>query len=219
MKLLNATAKDIKETLEDDYKKDSGFNEKTLYYGCIQGMKKVQLNKITSQDIEGPVKTFLINWGTMRQGLNKKKGWEKKLEKSLKKNCELFSTFRSENLLLYEDIERPEIREKIEKSYRVIRKHVGPTATSKILHIISPKFFPMWDGAIKDSISKERKKDNINESPNGYYNFMLTIKSFISNGKRKNIIISLSEKCKVSEIRTVDKYFWLKAPRPKKKKK
>jgi len=219
MKLLNATGEIIEKTLRKDHEKDNGFNEKILYYGCIQGMKKVQLNKINSQDIEGPVKTFLINWGTMRRGLNTKKGWERNIERIIKSNCDMLDSFRNKNILS-KNIEEIDVKNAIMDCYKAIRKCIGPTSTSKVLHIIAPNFFPMWDNAIKLKISKECKNkeiflNGIGDSPIGYYKFMRVVKFFIlSDSKRKEIISSLSKNlnpaCGVSEVRTVDKYFWVK---------
>jgi len=198
MKLLNATGENIKKTLEKDYSKDNGFNEKTLYYGCIQGMSKVKLNKITLKDIEGPIKTFLINWGTMRRVLDRKKEWEKDLEKALRSKCNALDVFRNKNLLT-SDIEKIDVKKSIINCYENVEKRVGPVAASKILHIIAPIFFPMWDGAIRTTISQDYKDSKIfargiGASSVGYYKFMQATKYFIlSNLKREEVINLLSK--------------------------
>jgi len=46
----------------------------------------------------------------------------------------------------------------------------GPTATSKLLHIINPDFFPLWDESIRIAYWKE--DDRIVESGRGYSIFM-----------------------------------------------
>ncbi|MDH7517699.1 MAG: hypothetical protein QHH19_05085 [Candidatus Thermoplasmatota archaeon] len=112
MKLINATGEMIKDTLVKDYEKDEGFNENTLYKNCINGMKKVRLNDIDSTDIEGPIQTFLINWGTMARVLNQDKKWKKKLMNVLRNKSHVLDSFRDENLL-YKSIKKAETKNKL----------------------------------------------------------------------------------------------------------
>lgn len=57
----------------------------------------------------------------------------------------------------------------IEYCYTAIRKmgfRFGPTATSKLLHVLQPGLFVMWDNAILDDYKKKNKR--ISDSNQGY---------------------------------------------------
>jgi len=82
MTLLDATAKDIEETLRKDDARNDGFSEKTLYCSCINAMKNVNLHKFKPQYVHGPIEVFLLNWGSMRRNLGSS-GWQDGLRKSI----------------------------------------------------------------------------------------------------------------------------------------
>jgi hypothetical protein len=95
------------------------------------------------------------------------------------------------------------------------------TATAKVLHLLVPEFFPMWDLKIRNQISKESKKkygESINTDENGYYNFILTMKRFLIDRsidpKRPDIIAMLTHNLNpsytISKLRVIDRYFWVK---------
>lgn len=55
----------------------------------------------------------------------------------------------------------------------------GPTATSKLLHVINPDFFPLWDEAIR--LAYWREDDRIIESGRGYCVFMDKLREVAAN--------------------------------------
>ena len=74
-----------------------------------------------------------------------------------------------------------ENRERIERIFNSfwfygsqIAKTFGPTATSKVLHIINPDLFVMWDDAIR--LHYWIQNNNIIESGRGYCLFLIEIK-------------------------------------------
>ena len=175
-----------------------GYSEKILYDRCIKDMKKVRLCEIGEKDVNGPVKTFLINWGQMGIVLKRenKKGWEKNLTYKLREICKELEKFRK---LKLEDTNLSNHEDDIKKCYREIRSVVGPTAATKVLHLLCPEFFPMWD-------TKIRRDVRIRGDEEGYYKYMEEIQEFV---KRYNeLLSSLSNKYKQSKLRIVDRYMW-----------
>jgi len=55
-----------------------------------------------------------------------------------------------------------------------IAKNFGPTCTSKVLHIINPALFTMWDDAIRTNYWLNNR--DVIDSGRGYYNFLIEIK-------------------------------------------
>lgn len=71
----------------------------------------------------------------------------------------------------------------IENCYRLLRgagHKIGPTATAKILHILRPALFVMWDGPI---LKDFRFRHGITDSPQGYVAY-LRIMNGVANAVR-----------------------------------
>jgi len=205
--LLDPIEKEIIDLVEQ-HEEIWRYSEKILYDRCIKDMKKARLCEIEEKDVNGPVKTFLINWGQMGRvlGRENKEGWEKNLVYKLREICKELEKFRKlklENTILsnHED--------EIKKCYRKIRSTIGPVAATKVLHLLCPDFFPMWDNAIRKKISNECEEKSgvrIGDSEKGYYKYMEVIQGFV---KRYNKILSnLNNKYKQSKLRIVDRYMW-----------
>lgn len=68
------------------------------------------------------------------------------------------------------------VAEAIEFCYRTLRAtgfKIGPTATGKLLHILNPDLFVMWDGPI---LAHFNGINGINDSPQGYRAFLQRMK-------------------------------------------
>ena len=79
---------------------------------------------------------------------------------------------------------------------------MGPTSTAKTLHIIAPRFLPLWDRRI-------RKAYEVSDSPKGYVEFMRKIREYWLNNESINRILrELKRKTGLSRIRLIDIYNW-----------
>ena len=88
------------------------------------------------------------------------------------------------------------------KNTKVTSRDVGPTATSKILHIINPQLFPMWD-------TKIRVKFGLNPGySSDYINLLTESKRWLSNDKLKLELETLSKKHHKSKLKILDQYNW-----------
>lgn len=201
--------KHVKE-FEQEYK----FSDNLIYNGCIDAMKRVDLCKIGEKDVKGPLRTFLLSWGMMGRVLGRlEDDWEKDIAKVIKKNCKILNTFRKKNLVNFQLRKLDELDiENIKNCYNELREIVGPTSASKILHLICPNFFPLWDVDIRKEISakvKGRGEYGIGDSGAGYYRFMLEIETLLNIHDRT--LSKLSQKYGRFNMRLLDEHLWLEA--------
>jgi len=61
------------------------------------------------------------------------------------------------------------------KGYRNLGYRFGPTATSKLLHVLQPDLFVMWDGEIIKYY--KRLKIGVSSSYQGYFNYLLEMQN------------------------------------------
>jgi len=206
--LLNPKVEDIKKHIEM-HEEEWNFADRIIYVACLDAVREVKLCEIQEKDIKGPIKTFLINWGMMTRVLGRKKykDWEKNLRDVFLEICDKLENFRNLNLIDYKDISK--LREDIEECYQRLKSIVGPTSTSKILHLICPTFFPMWDVDIRKKVNIESKSlgnGKIDDTKEGYYKFIIEIQKFLI--KYDKILLELSEKYNKPKLRITDAFMW-----------
>lgn len=177
-----------------------------IYSMCITDVKEKSIKTIDKDFIKGPVRTFLVNWGTMGRVLGRKEyeNWCGELSKILKKYSDNLEKFRKKSLE-QENIEDSEGG--INTIYSDIRNIVGPTFASKVLHLICPDFFPIWDINIRKMAAQDKgRKSGLNGEKGGYYKFMKVVKDFLLEyGKEINRLKGNSDK---SKLHWVDQYLW-----------
>jgi hypothetical protein len=205
--ILNPEKDEIKKFVEA-YEEEWGFEDKLIYNGCVERMGKVKLYNITEKDVKESIKVFLINWGTMGRVLWREdiKGWEGRMFDSLRKISDDLNTFKELHL---EDTDLDKYEESIKKCYNHVKKVVGPVSAAKILHLICPYLFPLWDTGIRKKVSNECSKfDNkrIGDSATGYYKFMIINQKFLK--KEDNILLKLSKDYKKPKLRITDEFMW-----------
>lgn len=180
--------------------KEYAYLEEVLYSRCVADARaNWKSDAINDSFINGPVRTFLANWGMMGRVLGRAefKEWEGKLPTVLKKYFNKLKAFQGKSLEK-EDIEKWE--KDIKEIYQDIRKIVGPTSASKILHLICPDFFPLWDSNI-------RKQAGVGDKEKGYYEFMKESKGFLD--RYADVLSELAESYdNKSKLRLVDEYMW-----------
>ncbi|MFH1774372.1 MAG: hypothetical protein ABH874_05385 [Methanobacteriota archaeon] len=74
-----------------------------------------------------------------------------------------------------------------------LRKIVGPISAAKILHVMAPAIFPIWDTKVRKS------KLKLGDDGSAYFGFMSQIKEFLSSNTEEdkqgsNLISELAEK-------------------------
>ena len=146
-----------------------------VYFGAIKKLELVQkdLNKLDDiQHVRRVIKPFLIQWGMMgrvvgREGLD----W-KKLGETLRLLENQFGKLRNKKFLTI-NFNEENISNNIREIYQKIRgiRYIGGhTCTPKILHLLNPEIFVMWDEEIRKKY--HNKNGRIRDSPEGYLEFL-----------------------------------------------
>ena len=148
---------------------DENWLAECIYFGAVKGLDGVRsdLSKLDDTDhIDRILNPFLIQWGMMAQPLARKGMKWAQLGAKLRKLEPHFKTLREESLLhiKFEDQANSAHIEEIYEELDSI-KFVGPTAVSKILHLINPEIFIMWDKEIRGMY-------NVADSSSGYLEFL-----------------------------------------------
>ena len=152
---------------------DSFWFAEYVYFKALEKLEPVRadLSKLeTKEHVKGIIKIFLIQWGMMGRTVNKRDlDWEQ-LSKQLRNSKEAFQKLQGKSLLDI-DLDDVEVRDNIKRTYDAIRiKYIGATAISKILHLLNPEIYVMWDKDI-------RKKYKVVESAEGYFDFLKQMKA------------------------------------------
>ena len=131
-------------------------------------------------------------------------GWERKIAKQIGANSENLAAFRKMN---FETVNLVDFKQEIIKTYDSFNYLVERVAATKILHIICPNFFPLWDNAIAKAVKAEilrvlsedsggfieRVSDLLMKkvkefSGNDYYVYMQVIQHFVEKYKQKHFL-------------------------------
>ncbi len=150
-----------------------------------------------------------------RLGRSKFRNWQRNLARRIQSDCRRLKNFRSKDLI---DVDLNKFESDIKECYESFRKTIGPIAAGKILHIICPNFFPLWDNdiakAVRNECSEDVKKDNGVEEFSGadYYKFMQVIQNFVK--KYEKILSDLCNKYKKGKLKILDECLWWATHRP-----
>ena len=203
--LTNPEEKDIRGYVEY-HEEEWGFGD-SIYMLCVDALREKNPCDIKEKDVKGPIQTFLVNWGMMARVLGRlDEDWKSELAHEIQRNCKKLQEFRDLDLE-NDDIAR--LKFEIRECYDSLKKVIKTTATTKVLHILCPEFFPMWDTDIRMQVSRECRnlgKGRIDETSEGYYKFMLEMKNFLR--KYKRILSELSKKHRKPKLRIVDEFLW-----------
>lgn len=212
--ILNPKEEEIREYVERE-EKEWEFSD-CIYKWCMENAEKIELCKIEEKNVKGPIRTFLINWGLMSRNIGQleKNDW-KKLKNNIRDICKTLNKFKKSNL---ENCDIDEWKSEIKKCYEALDyitlnkriKNIGPTSKGKILHLICPNFFPLWDDAIREKVSKDKEcqscKGIKSGSSEGYYKFMVEIKKFLKY--HDSTLSELSKRHGKTKLRIIDEFMF-----------
>lgn len=196
-----------------------------IYFGAIKKLEDVRKNLNRLDDVQHMrrvIKPFLIQWGMMgrtvgREGLD----W-KKLGETLRSLESDFDVLRNRRFLTI-DFDERNVSIAIINIFSRIRALPyigGHTSTPKIMHLLNPEIFVMWDEDIRKTYKK--RNNRITDSSRGYLEFLKEIQkelrqSFGAHQKESGrsldeIEREIRSKYKNKTLaRIVDEHNWMKA--------
>ncbi|VVB98801.1 Uncharacterised protein [uncultured archaeon] len=166
-------------------------------YVALRAFKHYQRNELSSYETSEAIMALLRSWNMARfNGVNgHTHAWlTKNLPKLRKKIARIGCRTRLETYSL--DV--PENRESITDIFKFLchQKRIKYTAAAKILFVMQPNLFPMWDGGIRETFGCCGNAE-------GYLNFMWRMKQLLKNRELNGILGVHPPK-----LRALDKIFW-----------
>jgi len=214
---LNPTDKAISAVIGWHEEKD-GYLDAGLYNPFIRNIRnKKHWDKIFEVEqwhITNFIEPFLIKWGYMGNLNRFHKGWQGRLLPILSgKIGKKLVEFNDLDLLITHENQLRDSKEKIVECFEELKPALGPTATGKLLHLLYPSFFPLWDAKIRRDTKKAYKKNpdvkiHIDtETGDFYYDFMNIQREFTK--KYKETLKKCGKRWyDKSILRMSDIYFW-----------
>lgn len=207
----------------DEFEEDYELIE-LLYFGAIERLRDVQKDVSKLDDlkhIQRIMKLFLISWGMMNRVVGRKNLDWKKLGETLRSLEKEFELLRDKKFLNI-DFNDETLSHAIKTIYGKLDPipYLGsPTTISKILHLLNPEIFVMWDNAIVNFYHEI--DPDVDYSASGYLEFLkLTQKTIIvtlSKFEREteksldNIEAELRRKYQnKTTTKLIDEYNWMK---------
>jgi len=199
--ISNIKISDIK-TNAKKYNDGWEYIDVNIFKKCLQDAKGINLSKIKMKQIKTVIQMLLVNWGGMRRAL--RKGWQDKLLKALKCEKDKLNKYRRRKLEK-SDINRKETIKDIREIYSTLRGAIGPTSVTKVMHLLCPGFFPMWDYGIRDRFGYSNRT-----SGKGYYDYITEIQKILMNNQES--IGKMKKAGKYgwkSKLKVIDEALWM----------
>jgi len=195
-----------------EFEEEYGFAD-VLYLEAIKKLEKVRENpqELDERTAKRIIRPFLVNWGRMGRNVEREDFDWLRLIKAIKNQRENLGKLKKESLI---GVQLENVSSIIEEVYNGTKvKNLGPTGISKILHLLNPELFMMWDDDIRKKISKKPLKG----SSKGYWNFLKWIKHELIEATEGHIIEEIRNKIGGEYIdgktlaKLADEYCWLTA--------
>lgn len=200
----------IKSTI-DQFERKYGHEDK--YERPIREMAARELGTITEDDVARIVQYYLYSWGRMGRVLGREEyhGWQGKVASFIIRfqNQLGFSRLLP---LLSEDLRKYEAT--IKAMYQALVSAVGPIGAAKVLHLVCPSFFPLWDNAIANRLRQYYYGGNTHDSfsDQDYFNFMMWVQDWLH--VNDSLVSTLSAQYSKTKLKIVDEFFWWTVTRP-----
>lgn len=201
-------ATNYRQQMIKDYivRNEQEFPEPMNYYqDSVEKMRNINLTRFAKEDAAGIIKAYLYKWGKMQRALNREKIND--IVEQIQSNHEKLEKFRKKKL---SGIDIGKFKSDIEQCYDSFEEIIGKVGAAKVLHLICPDFFPLWDTRIADAFKQENKgKIHKDFSGADYYEFMRWIKNFMQ--EYGDI---LAERNGRTKVKVLDDFLWALANRP-----
>ena len=167
--------------------KFGGTEDEKSALNAVLTFRRYRNGMTSAADASKCIVDFLIDWRMARAGISH--GYsEKWLLKNLKSLRQKVSRIGFGKKIENFDVTNSKNTETVKKLFdtlamNLVEKKIQPTAASKVLFVMAPKLFPMWDIGIGAVMG-------CNHNAEGYIAYMLKMKWLLKNPKVRRIHIS-----------------------------
>lgn len=192
-----------------NFEDEDGFAD-VLYLEAIRKFEKVRENQqeLDERMARRIIRPFLASWGRMGRNVERQDFDWHRLVEATKNQRENLDKLKKETVL---GVRLDRVASVIKEVYTGTKmKHLGPTGISKILHLLNPELFVMWDNDIRRKISKKP----FSASSRGYLNFLKWIQGELIEATKGRTIEEIRNKIGGEYIdrktlaKLVDEYCW-----------
>ena len=177
------------------------------YFKAVKDIRNIKLDELTHFHVVSILRPYLLKWGRMGRVLGYK-GCTRIAEK-LGEMKNQFDEFQNQTLTTVDIDEKSnkikalydELVNAKWKSDKGRTKRVGPTSTSKVLHLVIPDLFMIWDNKIRKTYEF---KDNGIE----YVRFLASMQNWCK--ELGMIVENLQTQYGKSLTKIIDEYNWKK---------
>jgi len=200
-------------------KHEAVYSGDSSYKNTIQQMGQLNLATLDTKTVKDIIEPFLYGWGRMGRLLGRIEysNWQEEVAENIKSNYAILRQLQQRNI---EGENLIDLRGPILQLFNAFKSTVGQIGSVKILNILCPDFFPLWDTAIANAVRVEIADiqssafDRNIESFSGedYFRFMESIKLFIT--RHNDMLAHLSNQYSQKKLRIIDECLWWTAKRP-----
>ncbi|MCK4327021.1 MAG: hypothetical protein KAW41_00940 [Candidatus Diapherotrites archaeon] len=123
-----------------------------------------------------------------------------KFDKAIKKNKPLLAKFRKRKIASFTAKDETTIKKLFNdlleatsiKTRKQKKKMVSPVSVAKALHMMAPRFFPLWDGAIAVGWGCRFNRDNAADK---YLKFMRQNKELMGKYSGRGLTLKMIDEC------------------------
>lgn len=177
------------------------------YLKATAKVRKAGLRSLSERELFSILASYLLKWGKMGRVLGNQGC--KAIASMLKELEPAFHRFENTELstisLVQNEEEIKELYDRILNSQWTSKKgrvkRVGPTTTAKVLHLVNPYVFMIWDRKIREDYG-------FGETGEEYVRFMTVMQDWIRN--LSPLLESLKLECGKTSTKIVDDYNWIK---------
>jgi len=147
-----------------------------LFYRAATELVRLALERKTSLSIGEALAVLLQTWNKM---FYRYKEFDSQhfadIEQLISEHHSTLITFRQRSIESF----NPEDENRIKQLFKAFEEVLGPVGAAKCLHLLAPRFFPIWDRAIAKAYGLSLRQKGRNADR--YYHFMELVKEQVRN--------------------------------------
>jgi hypothetical protein len=172
-----------------------------VYKDCIVEIAKIPFKDFDEKNAGNVLEDYLYVWGKMGRVVGQNLFWQRDLTRIIRSKAKALENLRGKRL---ENEQLKAHKTEIKEYYDSFQKIIWQVAAAKVLHLLCPDFFPLWDDDIAKAYRRVVGKDEHIEkfSPDDYFRFMEWVQEFIM--KHSKVLSELAATYGKTKVRILD---------------